>query len=372
MILEQHCQVNSNFFYSEKLEVKVPNNIYNVVLRNETNDYGEIIETIIFGNDKTAFIHMETNKGEFILLPVTSDINKEQILTYLKENSSKYPTYYFRNVDYFDYGTFGYAQNGKIERYLAYNSEAMQGENIVEWIGKPHKWEYDTHTFYTKKKLENCEMRFNSDTVCEMIYYYLPFINDDLQIQDFTIYSSNKEYIKRIKKARKYKYEKVQKDTYNKIYQTMTKHNLKCLVITALIYNDKVTINNLTLYPIKDNCKDILENEILFCNLISQTEYNIRLGEINFHNGLIQLADAIPTAEVKTLREIAGYIKQLEIEKKKYFICIYLINKRKYKLELLEDGDNGKRYFIGYNFTKKNSNKIYQLLKEASNENFIK
>lgn len=363
MILEQYLQVNSNFFYSEKLNIK-PSKGYKKVNLKKLNEeeLGSTLESIVFSENKNNFIHIKTNKGEFVLLTVTSDITKEQTLDFLKENSSKYPTYYFRNVDYFDFGIFGYAQNGKIERYLSYNSEAMGDENIVEWIGKPHKWEYETHTFYSKKKLEECEMSFGWDEVCNMIYYYLPFVNDELKILEFNVYSKNKESIKQIKNALTYKYKSVNKETLKKLYITMLSHNIPGILINALVYDDSVILHDLMLGVVKEHKEDQLENQILFSNLVSKINHNEKHREIEFHNGLVQLINASINSEVKTLKEIAPYIKKLKEEKELYYLYISPINKNKYKLELLKRGINKENIFIGYNFNKKNSNKIYKIL----------
>ena len=233
MILEQHLQVNSNFFYSEKLNFNCHKNFKKVSLK-DFNDYDlfEFIETFIFREEKDIFIHLKTNKGEFILLNVLSDIDKDTILKFLKENSSFHPTYYFRNVDYFSYGVFGYANDNKIERYLSYNSEAMEDENVVEWIGKPHKWEYATHTFYTKKKLEDCEMSFDSNDVCDMILYYLPFIREDIIINDFIVYSSNNKYVNKLKKISKFKHKRVPLKTYSIINKFLTKNKINNFIIS--------------------------------------------------------------------------------------------------------------------------------------------
>ena len=359
MILEQYLQVNSNFFYSKKLNIK-PSKGYKKVNLKKLNEeeLGSTLESIVFSENKNNFIHIKTNKGEFVLLTVTSDITKEQTLDFLKENSSKYPTYYFRNVDYFDFGIFGYAQNGKIERYLSYNSEAMEDENIVEWIGKPHKWEYETHTIYTKKKLEECEMSFGWDEVCNMIYYYLPFITEEIEILEVNAYTKNKQ----IKKAQKCKYKKVRKDILAKLYVTVLSHEIPGILINALVYDDSVILHDLMLGVIKENKEDKLENQILFSNLVSKINYNENNSEIEFHNGLVQLLEASTNSEVKTLKEIAPYIKKLKEEKELYYLYISPINKNKYKLELLKRGINKENIFIGYNFNKKNSNKIYKIL----------
>ncbi len=359
VILEQYLQVNSNFFYSEKLNIK-PSKGYKKVNLKKLNaeELGSTLESIVFSENKNNFIHIKTNKGEFVLLTVTSDITKEQTLDFLKENSSKYPTYYFRNVDYFDFGIFGYAQNGKIERYLSYNSEAMGDENIVEWIGKPHKWEYATHTFYTKKKLEECEMSFGWDEVCNMIYYYLPFITEEVEILEVNAYTKNKQ----IKKVQKCKYKKVRKDILTKLYVTVLSHEIPGILINALVYDDSVILHDLMLGVIKENKEDKLENQILFSNLVSKINYNENNSEIEFHNGLVQLLEASTNSEVKTLKEIAPYIKKLKEEKELYYLYISPINKNKYKLELLKRGEQKETIFIGYNFNKKNSNKIYKIL----------
>lgn len=364
MILEQYCQVNSNFFYSEKLNIKPPKEYKKVNLKKlDADELGTILESIVFGDNKNNFIHIKTNKGEFVLLTVTNDITKEQTLEFLKQNSINYPTYYFRNVDYFSFGIFGYAENGKIERYLSYNSEAMGDENIVEWIGKPHKWEYETHTFYTKKKLEECEMFFDWETVCEMIYYYLPFITEEVEILEFNVYTKNKESIKRIKKDLKYEYKKIKKDTLNKLYVTMLSHNINCLLINALVYDDRIVMHDLMVSILKENKEDILDNDVLFQNLISDVRYEEKYSEIEFHNGLVQLVDALPNVESKKLKDVAPYIKRLKEEKELYYILITLINKKRYKIELLKRGTNKENIFIGYNFNKKNSNKIYKIMK---------
>lgn len=368
MIIEQHCQVNSHFFYSENLNLEFLKNFKKVTI-NDIDSYlfNYFTEDIVFSENKEVYINVKTNKGHFLFLTVTSDITKEQILDYLKNNSKDSPIYYFRNVDYFSYGQFGYAENGKIERYLAYNSEAMEDENIVEWIGKPHKWEYATHTFYTKKKLEECQMSFDSDAVCEMIYYYLPFITENLEIENYTIYSKNAKAIKAIKKALNYKYKKVSKNTMKQTYNLFSKFNINHAFINALVFEDSIIMHNLTLCVLEEK-EDFKDNEILFYNLVSSTNYDERFSEIEFHNGFVQLINEIPNSQRKTLIEVAPYINKLRKDEKAFFyIAITCLSKKKFKIELLKKGNqNSSPIFIGYNFGKKVTSKIYEELKKHS------
>ena len=143
----------------------------------------------------------------------------------------------------------------------------------------------------------------------------------------------------------------------------MLSNNIPGILINALVYDDSVILHDLMLGVVKENKEDQLENQILFSNLVSKINYNENNSEIEFHNGLVQLLEASINSEVKTLKEIAPYIKKLKKEKSLYYLYVSPINKKKYKLELLKRGEQKETIFIGYNFNKKNSNKIYKLLK---------
>jgi ribonucleotide monophosphatase NagD (HAD superfamily) len=192
MQLRDYTQINSNFFYSKhitpynklgKYEFKVnPKKLTQI-------QFNRLMEHVVFKKGFATLI--QTKQGDFVFYGVTQDFTPKQVQNSIANLAKTEPTYFFRNVDYFNYGEFGYAENGKIVRYLKYNSEATDDENVVEWVGKPHDWEYNSHTFYTKQKLEDCEMFFDSEAVCNMIDYYLPFIKDGVDI-DVTTYNGSK------------------------------------------------------------------------------------------------------------------------------------------------------------------------------------
>ena len=191
MILEQWCQVNSNFFYAEKgldFDELKSYNSHKIKTKKLTQDkFDSLMEYFVFTEGYVT--RVETSKGNFVFYGVTHDFLVDEIRERLIKHSTDKELYYFSNVDYFDYGFFAVGNSGKVDRLLRYNSEAMGEEEIVYWVGKPHKWEYETHTFYSKKKLEECEMSFGWSEVCDMVNFYLPFINDEVDVYGITVYS---------------------------------------------------------------------------------------------------------------------------------------------------------------------------------------
>ena len=301
MQLRDYTQINSNFFYSKhitpynklgKYEFKVnPKKLTQI-------QFNRLMEHVVFKKGFATLI--QTKQGDFVFYGVTQDFTPKQVQNSIANLAKTEPTYFFRNVDYFNYGEFGYAENGKIVRYLKYNSEATDDENVVEWVGKPHDWEYNSHTFYTKQKLEDCEMFFDSEAVCNMIDYYLPFIKDGVDIENIIIYS-NQEKVKQIITAaiKNKPYVELLKFTsysHAEIVKTLIKHNIESMGTTVLILKDKIVMNNYLLNS--TNFKKEDENKQFIISDKSTVTIPLKsLNFKNFNNCLLKLIHCYKNAE---------------------------------------------------------------------------
>ncbi len=195
MKIDVFLQTNSNFFYSKAFKqldflglkgFNVPMNKLN------SANLTTLLDSVIFAeNYENSYILIDTDKGQFFMTTIFNELSHEKAKEILTANSTENECYYFSNVDYFAYGRFGIAEKGKITRYLAFNEEVEDEKDMVQWVGKAHKWEVETHTFYTKQKLIDYEMEFATDEVCEMIEYYLPFYADDLKINSIQVFTAH-------------------------------------------------------------------------------------------------------------------------------------------------------------------------------------
>lgn len=343
MKLYQHLQVNSEFFYSNTLDVSKFDGYKKTKIKTKKysqSDFDTMVESLIF-DDKELYVYIKTkNSGEFLLSSIHSKTSKEDAINYLKLNSKNQTAYLFDNVDYFSYGRFAIAKDEKIERYLSFNSEAMENENVVEWIGKPHKWETETHTYYTKKKLEDFEMDFDSNTVCEMAEFYIPIINEDLQILDFVVFS--KEEISYYKPQKTQKLS-IKPEKVLKIYKILHKNRISSVGISLNVTNHTVIISNFILKVLSQNETVLPTDKILSSNKMEVLWTYIDNFKLKFFNSLVDVITDIENAKIKSLIEVRDNI--LKIDKKitnprDYYIHIIMKSRKKYKLVLTSKQEN--------------------------------
>ena len=318
MILENCCQVNSNFFYSKHFNFNImPYKTKFSVNPKKLNQpqFNSLMEFVVFTEGYVT--HIETSEGEFLFYGVTHDLETKQILSILKNQAQFAPIYFFRNVDYFSYGEFGYAEDGKIVRYLKVNSEPTDNEEVVEWIGKPHKWEYDTHTFYTKEKLENFEMFFDSDNVCEMIYYYLPFVTKQVEIKNITIYSyaeNGKKFVDGVLKGKPFiELKEITKHEKAEIYKNLIHNNLESAGTIILVYKDKIMFNNYLINSVGFDM-NIPEKSYVTATPKSQTIFNRNLNFKTFNNAVIDFIIDYKNAKKMHYTEAQNYLQKVDKE----------------------------------------------------------
>jgi len=367
MLLNQHLQVNSKFFYTQSFDLTTIKYNHKKKIKFKKlsqSDFDMKIEDFVFTNENEIYIHIKTKyKGEFLLTNVTFEINKNDAIEILTKNAKNQTVYLFDNVDYFSYGRFAIANNEKIERYLSFNSEVSDDENIVEWIGKPHSWEYETHTFFTKKKLEDFEMSFDSDVVCEMSEYYLPFMNDDLQITEITLYSKDEVIINNKKK--------VQKETRNtlnlpKIYDILQKSGISFASITLSVTNNCVIFSDHILRVFTTKEKATIDDKILSSNKMEVLWTMVDNFKEKFLDKLFLLINDIQNATITNL--ITARAGLLEIDKKVtnpqiYYIHFIMKNKKKYTLVLTSKSENHDiEHKLGNKLNLKTVDKILNLI----------
>lgn len=316
MILENCCQVNSNFFYSKHFNFNImPYKTKFSVNPKKLNQskFNSLMEHVVFTEGYVT--HMITSEGEFLFYGVTHDLETKQILNILKNQAQFAPIYFFRNVDYFSYGEFGFAEEGKVVRYLKVNSEAMGDEPVVEWVGKPHKWEYDTHTFYTKQKLEDFEMFFDSDNVCEMIYYYLPFVTKNIEIKEITIYSyseNGKKIVDGVIKGKPFiELKQITNHDKAEIYKNLIHNNLESAGTTILVFKDKIFLNNYLVNSTGFDMNIPEKSYVSFTNK-SQTILNKNLNYKTFYNAIIDFIIDYKNAKKVHYTEAQNYLKKIE------------------------------------------------------------
>lgn len=284
MIFENCVQVNSNFFYCKQFNIgTMPGkNILELNPKKLTQlQFNKLMEHVVF--TKGYATKIKTNNGEFLFYSATNNFTPKVVQNFIINQSKFGPAYYFRNVDYFSYGEFGYAEDGKIVRYLKCNSEATDNENVVEWIGKPHTWEYETHTFYTKEKLENFEMSFDSESICDMVYFYLPFLKNDVKVENITIYSNQPNLKKLINGVLKDKpFENLLEFTskhHAEIVKNLIHNNVETASTTILIYKDKLFFNNYVVNTDKYKKDDPIRTDILH----DPSNLTIKTKDLNFN-----------------------------------------------------------------------------------------
>jgi hypothetical protein len=256
------AQTHSRFIYSAKLDDSILQDFNSYNKFKKIDDYTlDVFSSFFIESEYDAYLKISTNKGEFLFTNFSNSFTNEQFIEYLKVNSIHDETYYFANTDYYNYGVFGFAKDGKIERFLSFDEE--KEDEMVTWIGKPHKWEVETHTFYTKKKLLDMEMFFSSDEVCDMIDFYLPFINEDLIINNFTFYYKYDSHLDGILTSINPKYDKLNKDVLTKTYNLCDELDLNDFALTGWFNEKSFVISTAFLKEITNHQEDHKEDDIL-------------------------------------------------------------------------------------------------------------
>lgn len=367
MVLEDYFSVNSQFFYSKVFDKTVYKKYKATPLKNLSEDsVTNMLSTIAFDSEDTHLV-IDTSIGQFFYTSALNTLSHSAVQDILKTSKDN-PVYYFSNVDYFSFGRFGLGEDSKVTRYLSFNSEPADDENVVEWIGRPHKWEYATHTFYTKKKLEDFEMDFSYSEVCDMIAYYIPALQEDIEVYNITILSTSAKRIKNITKVQKGVYRKLNGKTIRDIYSHSVRHKVRDYTISGYVGGGKITFTNHFLYAIDDI--SVLEREarIVYSSLRGEVTMGDRNEVLDFHNILIQMVEDIVGATVEKLKDVGANIQQ--IERKSYHRFYILVTPRsKGKLEyVVSVGDFDHRQHteikLGSKLSKSTTLKLLKLLKE--------
>lgn len=366
MNIYDYLQVNSHYVYSKKLDLSFTDKLQKqkVKVKKYSNDeFCGLIENAVFGN-KNIYIHIETKQGEFILTNVTNEIDNDNVQEYLKHNSYLAPTYYFSNVDYFSYGRFGFADNGKIVRYLSYNSEVQQGEDAVIWVGKPHDWEHKTHTFYTKKKIEDCEMGFGWDEVCQMSEFYLPFINKELNISACTLYGDDKNYLLELSKITKKSKNRFNKEQIKELYDVVKNNNSNDICFIVKMTQNNLIIDGQVLHVYNPNAP-IEDQKILGVDKNYNMFYKfVDNQESSFYDILTKSLNEAKNSNIKSLTEYLQSKMQVKAVKK-YYLMFKFISQYKFNIHLASygaDDELNRNVFIANKLTPKVSKTIYNLL----------
>lgn len=366
MKLYQHLQVNSNFFYANTLNLSKFDNYVKTkikIKKYSQQHFDTLIESLVFSEQKLYVFIKTKDKGEFLLSNIDSNISKDEAIEYLKLNSANQTAYLFDNVDYFAYGRFAVANNGKIERYLSFNSEPRDDENIVEWIGKPHKWEYETHKFFTKKKLEDFEMIFDSDTVCEMVEYYLPFINEDLDIKELIVFSKEN-----INYYNPYKTQKISlnRENLTKIYKKYKEYDIDMTCITINSNNNGLILSDYYM------CLLTASNPISPIDKIlsSNTMHELHISENDFKkkllNYLTEMIIDISNVKEKFLINIRDNLLDIDIrmsDSNVFYIFFEMKKPNRFQLYLTSKQEKHKKsYNLGNKLNLKMVDKILKLI----------
>ena len=366
MELYQYLQTNSNYFYANKLNLSKFDNYTKtkIKIKKYTQEkFDSLIENLIFGEQELYVFIKTKDKGEFLLSNINIHLSKNEAIEYLKLNSIEQAVYLFDNVDYFSYGRFGIAKNGKIERYLSYNSEPIDDENMVEWIGKPHKWEYETHTFFTKKKLEDCEMFFDSDIVCEMSEYYLPFITESLDFNEIIVISKEKLNYNNSKKTQKLS---LNRKNLSKINDVFKKYNVSFLSLTINSNDKGIILSNYLLRLLSESNPININDKILSSNTIKILWTNTDNLKKSLLNDLTQVIIDFANAKEDYLINIRN--KLIDIDNKLgasnlFYIHFFIKKKNKYNLILTSKKENHDiEHNLGNKLNLKTIDKILKLI----------
>lgn len=360
MNIFNYLQVNSHFVYSEDFNIDFAKDLYACKLKLrkfKDNTFCDFLENAIFGKE-TVYVHIKTNQGQFILTNVANEIEDKKVQEYITLNSQKSPTYYFSNVDYFLYGRFGYAEEGKIVRYLSYNSEAAEGDEVA-WIGKPHNWEYESHTFFSKQKLENGEMDFGSNEVCEMVEFYLPFIHNDLNILECEIYGTDKQYINSFVKPKKINKEKLKKLDLANSYERFKQYDVNTIRLLIYANSFNIIIDNHFLGALKYT--DI--NDLIFLSCDKKYIVNHRVGlesKVDFYNKLTKSLIEAANATEKGCADLVDELTKVN-QLNPYYLVFKFIKPTKFEIHLIDENANKQIYF-GTKLSQKISNEIFDII----------
>lgn len=358
------AQIHSRFLYSNKLDESILKDFKSYDKFKKIDDFTlDVFSSFLIESNYDIFLKISTNKGEFLFTNFSNSLNNEQFIEYLKSNSNHDETYYFANTDYYTYGAFGFAKDGKVERFLSFDEECSDEDKMVTWIGKAHSWEVETHTFYTKKKLQEMEMFFSSDEVCDMIDYYLPFLNEELNINEFTFYYKYDSNLEGIINSINPKYDKLDKKFLEKTYKFCDELDLNDFALTGWFNKQYFAISTAFLKEITNHVEDHKEDDILHFPIYASFDFDFKYLDIKFHNELLALLNLIHQAKICKLTEAIPYIKKFDTDKNTRFF-IFVKSKSKNKMSLsITDGTNSIEN-ININSSKKACKKILDKIKE--------
>lgn len=387
MILETYTQVNTNFFYSlndfEFDEFKTLKSKSVNPKKLDQNRFEAMLEHLIF---TPGFItKLETNRGTFVFYGITHDFEVEKLKERMKNCSQNKELFYFNCVDYFTYAFFCVAENGKVERLIRYNSEAMDNEEIVYLEGRRHKWENTFGAKFTKRRLEDCEDDFSSYELGLMVKYHLPFIEtDETEILKLTVYSNDvhlQEIVDNLVKGKPQKfYGQVSKKDEADIFKMLLKNDVRVTSSDIMLdtecikaYNYVVSSTNLDV--------DISQMTMVSSNYFQTVNY-FALSKETFYELFVNTIKNYRYATLKPFSEIKPLLKRLPLEdghrlcqilceydfvKKSY--TVYFGTGRIYDADKGEYLDYGKKIIkIGDKFDRKVSDKIFKYIKKYAKD----
>ena len=342
MNLYNYLQINTNFFYTKKFnDIGVSKfSKFEIPVEKLSQDkLDALLENIVFNNnDSNSYLFVSTNQGEFLFQHVTNEKSEKKIIELLNNNSTDSICYYFNGVDYFTYARFGISENGKISRFLSFNSEAEDEKDIVTWIGKPHKWEYETHTFYSKQKLIDFEMDFDNDTLCEIIEYYLPFAGDNLTINSAVVYSMSQDVLDDSKNIFSKNPLVVSNATRNKVSKHLAEIKSIPATIKGYKYKDKIMLSNniISANTLSADSLDTLIGHTPKAKTYKLADFN----EQSFKKIFCEFFTDLANAKVMTMREAINTIEEVDDSKNyhEFNILFSITENKKVHFLILDTG----------------------------------
>ncbi len=380
MLIEDWCQVNSNFFFSKsELEFdgfknykKLDVNVKKLTQTSLNNMFSHFVF-----DTKDNIIKLTTNHGNFVFYGVTQEFEPNQIKEMLN-TYSKDTLYYFNNVDYFTYGCFGVASNNKIERLLRYNSEASSEEDEITWVGKAHLWETETHTYYSKQRLTEGEMSFGWEEVCEMVLYYLPFVSNDVNILGMTVYSNSqylKEDITNLLSEKPVKnHDEFSVLDENDLFKSLVSNNTRQTISTVVLKKDKLIFFNKI---VSVDVSNLFNNDVkFFTNTESRTIKYSNLNFENFYGAFLAIVRAYKNARLLSPQQIQSamsFSEQSDGDVVCNLVTNYNYASKKYSVNFVYDKifDEENNVHVDYRagqesvgdkFDRKTAEKVYKII----------